>query len=347
MATARKVLVDPAVTPFYHCISRCVRRAFLCGEENAHRKQWIEDRLKELAGIFAIDVCGFAILDNHLHVLLRLDLAKAKAWTAEDVVRRWIELCPPKDRDRKPVLVTPAWITERATDLEWVEERRRRLTDLGWFMKSLKEPIARRANHEDKCTGFFWEGRFRSVAILDAASLLATCAYIDLNPVAAGIAATPEKSPHTSFKARVDHCADQGKLATLQGDSRYASKVNFEQGHWLFPIEDRRDPNGNGLAGMLHGISLSGYVQLVDWSSRLIRPGKVSLSAHVPDILTRLRIDAGSWKATLEKLIGATKSTGTYFGSTTRLNEAAAHRGIKYLKNVTGRETPLTSPHAG
>ena len=64
MATARKILVDPAVTPFYHCISRCVRRAFLCGEENAHRKQWIEDRLKELAGIFAIDVCGFAILLN-------------------------------------------------------------------------------------------------------------------------------------------------------------------------------------------------------------------------------------------------------------------------------------------
>lgn len=105
---------------------------------------------------------------------------------------------------------------------------------------------------------------FRSVAILDAASLLATCAYIDLNPVAAGIAATPEKSPHTSFKAIVNKCADHGKLATLQDDSRYASKVNFEQGHWLFPIENRRDPNGNGLAGVLHGISLPGHVQLVD-----------------------------------------------------------------------------------
>lgn len=78
MATARKVLVDPEVTSYYHCISRCVRRTFLCGAENAHRKQWIEDRLQELARIFAIDVCGFAILDNRLHVLLRLGLAKAK-----------------------------------------------------------------------------------------------------------------------------------------------------------------------------------------------------------------------------------------------------------------------------
>jgi hypothetical protein len=217
---------------------------------------------------------------------------------------------------------------------------------LGWFMKSLKEPIARRANKDDHCTGAFWEGRFRSVAILDAASLLATCAYIDLNPVAAGIAATPEKSPHTSFKSRMDHCSAQGKLETLQGESRYASKINVEKGFWLLPIEDRRDPNGRGLTGMLQGISLSGYVQLVDWSSRLIRPDKVSLSAIVPDILTRLEIDAESWKATLQKLIGTTKFVGTYFGNTTRLNETAAHRGIKFLKNITGRETPLTSPHA-
>jgi len=98
---------------------------------------------------------------------------------------------------------------------------------------------------------------------------------------------------------------------------------------------------------MLHNISLSGYLQLIDWSSRLIRPGKVNVSANVPDILTRLQINADSWKATLEKLITTTKYVGTYFGSTTQLNEAAAHRGINYLKNVTGRETPLTSNHAG
>jgi hypothetical protein len=98
---------------------------------------------------------------------------------------------------------------------------------------------------------------------------------------------------------------------------------------------------------MLHGISLSSYMQLVDWSSRLIRPGKVSLTAGIPDILTRLQIDGGSWKSTLEKLIGSKKFVGTYFGNSARLEQAAAHRGIKFLKNVTGRETPLTSPHAG
>src|SRR3569832_2068266 len=84
--------------------------------------------------------------------------------------------------------------------------------------------------------------------------------------------------------------------------SPYASKVNVEQGHWLFAIEDRRDQNGNGLAGMLRGVSLSGYLQLIDWSSRLIRPGKQNLSSTVPDILTRLQIDTAGWTATLEKL---------------------------------------------
>jgi hypothetical protein len=134
MITARKVLVNPAVTPFYHCISRCVRRAILCGAENAHRKQWIEDRLQELSGIFAIDVCGFSVLDNHLHVLLRLDVARAKLWSPQEIVRRWLLLCPPKDRYGKPVPVTPALLAERARDAKWIDECRGRLSDLGWFM---------------------------------------------------------------------------------------------------------------------------------------------------------------------------------------------------------------------
>ena len=347
MTTARKVLVNPEVTPLYHCISRCVRRAFLCGEGSAHRKQWIEERLQELVKIFAIDVGGFSLMDNHLHLLLRLDLARAKAWSPEEVVRRWLLLCPLKDRSGKPVVVTAAWITARAQESAWVEERRVRLVNLGWFMKSLKEPISRRANNEDKCTGFFWEGRYKSIAILDEASLLATCAYIDLNPVAAGLAATPETSAHTSMKSRLDHCAAQGQLETLRGGSPYASKVNCEKGHWLLPIEDRRDQNGNGLAGLIRGVSLSGYLQLVDWSSRLIRPGKVSLPDTVPDILTRLNIDADSWTATLGKLLGSTKKIGTYFGSQNRINEVAGQRGCKYLRNIAGRDANLTFPSAG
>jgi len=116
MTIARKVLVNPTITPLDHCISRCIRRVFQCGEENSHCKQWIEDWLQALVQLFAIDVAGFSILDNHLHLLLRLDLARAKARTAEEVVRRWFLLYPPKDRYGKPVVVTAAWLSERTKD---------------------------------------------------------------------------------------------------------------------------------------------------------------------------------------------------------------------------------------
>ncbi len=66
MPAPRSTIVDEAVTPWYHCISRCVRRAFLCGEGYEYRKKWIENRLKELVGVFAVELAGFAIMDNHL-----------------------------------------------------------------------------------------------------------------------------------------------------------------------------------------------------------------------------------------------------------------------------------------
>ena len=344
MTMARKLLVDPGVTPFYHCISRCVRRAFLCGDGFEYRKRWIEERLQALAGIFAIDVCGFAIMDNHLHVLLRLDPARARGWSALDIARKWLQLCPPRGTDGQPLNLVPEYLATRVADEAWITECRRRLSDLGWFMKLLKEPIARRANREDQCTGAFWEGRFKSIAILDEASLLATCAYIDLNPVAAGLAATPEKSKHTSLRARLEHVKSRGQLDQLRQASPYVSKAAFENGHWLFPIEDKRDPQGAGAAGMVHGLSLTGYLQLVDWSSRLIRPGKSRVSAEAPALLSRLQIDVSGWQATLEKLVRMTKRIGCYFGNSQRLHDLAVQNGRRYLKNLTGRDSELV-PH--
>ena len=172
-------------------VTRCVRRAFLLGEEGCDRKGWIERRLEELAEIFAVAVAGFAILDNHLHLLVRLDPDVAKGWSDEDVVRRWGRLFPPRDKTRQAVAVSDEWVQERLKDARWVATARQRLQSLSWFMKCLKEPLSRLANRQEQTRGAFFEGRFKSVAILDDESLLATCAYIDLNPVAAALPRAP------------------------------------------------------------------------------------------------------------------------------------------------------------
>ena len=148
----------------------------------------------------------------------------------------------------------------RVANVLWIAETRKRLSSLGWFMKCLKEPLARLANKQDECTGAFFEGRFKSIAILDEESLLSVCAYIDLNPVAAGIAATPEESDHTSVQARVKHVKMSGRTNDLQVaelGSVAAVRVSggLEDDLWLVPIEDRRE-RGAVREGMRSGFSL-------------------------------------------------------------------------------------------
>jgi REP element-mobilizing transposase RayT len=342
MTMPRRQLVDVAVTRFYHCISRCVRRAFLCGEGVTHRKAWIEARLELLAKHFAVSVCGFAILDNHLHVLCRLDPVIADGWSDEDVVRRWIAIYPPSCLDVDNSATVQAWIDHECRDTARVARYRARLQDLGWFMKALKEPLARLANKEDGCTGTFWEARYKSIAILDEEALLATCAYIDLNPVAAGIAKIPEGAPHTSIKQRVAHARRNGDLDTLQAAAAAKSvaaarlEADLEQSHWLCPLQDR-SAAGAAREGMLPGFSLASYLELVDWTARLCRKGKVRVTEEVAAIMTRLGTSTECWQSHLQKLLGKTRWLGSYCSTRGERLKAIAHaRGVHHVDNALG-----------
>ena len=122
-------------------------------------KEWLENRIEELADVFAVAVGGFSVLDNHLHVLLRLDPDVAEAWSDEEVVRRWGRLYPPRDKSRRPMPVTEHWVQWRLSDAPWVATARQRLQSLSWFMKCLKEPLSRIANRQDKTRGTFLKGR--------------------------------------------------------------------------------------------------------------------------------------------------------------------------------------------
>jgi REP element-mobilizing transposase RayT len=342
MTMPRRQLVDITVTRYYHCISRCVRRAFLCGEGFSHRKAWIESRLEALSKQFAVSVCGFAILDNHLHVLCRLDPDVADGWSDEDVVRRWIAVYRPSGLDVEDAATFQSWVDHQCQDAVRVACYRQRLQDLGWFMKALKEPLARIANKEDDCKGTFWEARYKSIAILDEEALLATCAYIDLNPVAAGITTIPEAGKHTSIKQRVEHVRKCGAIQTLQvaatAKSVAAAKieVDVEQSHWLCPLQDRSN-DGAAREGMLPGFSLSGYLELVDWTARLCRPEKARVTAEVASIMARLGTSTEYWQSHLQKLLSKTRWLGTYCATNAkRLKAIAQKRGVHHVDNALG-----------
>jgi hypothetical protein len=340
MTIARAHLVDPLVCRWYHCTTRCVRRAFLLGEGDNDLKTWIENRLRELAEIFAVGVGGYSVLDNHFHLLLRMDPEVAIGWSDEEVVRRWGRLFPPRDRLRQPISVSDQWVQSRLADAVWVKKVRERLQSLSWFMKCLKEPLSRLANRRDQTRGVFFEGRFKSVAILDVESLLAVATYIDLNPLAAGIVEVPEASPHTSINIRVEHATAEGRLPDLEAAKAGSvagsmASVGLEESIWLCPIEDRRLLDSSR-EGMFEGFSLGSYLLLVDYTGRLFRDGKAAISAEIAGIFERLGCDGASWSARLEKLRKG-RLFGRFFAATReRLREVATRLGGQRVANLGG-----------
>jgi hypothetical protein len=273
-------------------------------------------------------------------VLVRLDPEIAQNWSDEEVVRRWGRLFPPRDKARRPLAVSDEWVQGHLLNAAWVARARQRLQSLSWFMKCLKEPLARLANRQDQTRGAFFEGRFKSVAILDEEALLATCTYTDLNPVAAGITAVPESSEHTSIKARVDHVNDQGRtedLKAARGGSAAASAAaaGLEEGLWLCPIEDRRGLD-SAREGMIAGFSLGKYLLLVDYTGRLFRAGKAQVSRELAEILDRLGTSAERWQARLQRLrLG--RLLGRFFASSRqRLREVAERLGLRRTANLGG-----------
>ncbi len=207
-------------------------------------------------------------------------------------------------------------------------------------MKCLKEPLSRLANREDKARGEFFEGRFKSVAVLDEEALLAICAYIDLNPVAAGIAEVPETSKYTSIKMRAEHVEARGETAKLEaatGGSVAGSRASagVEESLWLAPIEDRRELDSSR-EGMFVGFSLGSYLLLVDYSGRLFRKGKTAISADLAGIFARMGSNAESWQLRLEKL-GTGQLFGRFFAaSRARLAEVAQRLGVRHVANLGG-----------
>ncbi|MCP4295932.1 MAG: transposase [Proteobacteria bacterium] len=317
MTISRKQQVSLENTAHYHCMARCVRRAFLCGTDSVtgqnfdHRKQWIVDRFHELASIFAIKICAYAVMSNHYHLVLHVDCEEALSWSEDEVKSRW---CKIFKKGTKP---SRKGLNEKETPvLSDVEIWRDRLSDISWFMRCLNESIARRANKEDQCKGRFWEGRFKSQALVDEGALLACMVYVDLNPVRAGMSSTPTGSEFTSIQERKVEQATPGKSELLK--FKNVNKNANPKEHPCLPIK------------------FGEYLSLIEWTGNaIIQKKQGTMPQNLQPVMIDLRLRQKGW------FDSSTQFEKHFFyvaGSGDKLKQLSAKQGTKWIRGKCAAE---------
>ena len=311
MTQPRSQLAPPGSNGLYHCVQRCVRRAFLCGVDHYtgksfdHRKAWIEQRIALLAECFAASVHAYAVMSNHLHLVVQMAPGAATRWSDEDVATRWLRLLPPRvDTDQAFDIKRDRLLA----DPDRMQVIRRRLCDLSWLMRCLAEPIARQANREDCCKGRFWEGRFKAQRLCDERALLAAMTYVDLNPVRAGTAQGLDDSAHTSVAMRMAQAMTSPPT-----------------------LSNRLGP----ILGVLQpplAITTADYLQLLDWTGRQLAPGKRGrITGKSPACLQPAGANPKHW-ANRVRAVGSGYCRAV--GSAEQLIELATHIGQRWLKGL-------------
>jgi putative transposase len=321
MTISRRAQISLQDTPYYHCIARCVRRAFLCGHDDysgqnfSHRRQWLLDRLKQQAAIFSIDICAYAIMSNHYHLVLRVDQDRASRYSDDEIMNLWCRLF------RGPVLVQRylAGVSMSDAEQETIKDIagvwRERLTSISWFMRCINEFIARQANAEDQCKGRFWEGRFRSQALLDDAAVLSCMAYVDLNPVRAGISADLLDSDFTSIQQRLRLATSKDCHGNQKADG-YVTLMAFAK------------PESNEHAKPLLPFTLKDYIDLVDWTGKVIRDDKPTHIKQQPFVLGQLGLNKSQW---LELSLDIQKASLRAIGNMAKLEQYNRSQGKQWL----------------
>jgi len=292
MTKPRKQLIAVEETPYYHLTSRCVRRAFLCGTDGEqcyeHRRQWLVDRIRLLSSLFTIDICSYAVMSNHYHIVIKLSPEQVDAWTDDEVIKRWLTLFKGPMLVQRYVAGAAQGTIEKNQMQLIVAQWRLRLASVSWFMKCLNQPIARAANLEDGCTGHFWESRFTSQALLSEQALLTCMTYVDLNPIRAQIADTPETSDYTSIQERISPTFDLAQA--IRGQS-FNNADNIAVKPLLHFEGNIRNETQQGIL-----FSRNEYLQLVDWTGRMVRNDKRgAILSSAPLILTRVNISIDRW----------------------------------------------------
>ena len=242
-----------------------------------------------LSSLFGVTLCAYVVMSNHYHLVVKLNPEESERWSDDEVLSRWTALF------KGPLLVQRYRTGEALLEGELDTVRaiaavyRARLGSLSWIMKCLNEPIARRANAEDRCTGHIWEARFHSQALVSEQALLAVMAYVDLNPIRARMAKTPEESEYTSLRARLSGYSVELRavIVRLIGDG--------ELHHFDAPVRPLMPFSNTGRGDTLP-IRERDYLELVEASGRVVRPGKRgSIDPNLEPVLERLDLSIDQW----------------------------------------------------
>jgi hypothetical protein len=363
MGLPRSKYVQEGQEGIYHCFTRCVRRAFLCGfdpvtrRDFSHRKAWLVDRLKYLSTIFAIEVCAYAIMWNHYHTILRTRPDIVASWSDREVAIRWLKLFPKHlGPGGAAIPATEEDICALTNCPERIAKLRKRLCSLSWFMGRLNEFIARAANKEDNVKGRFWESRFKCQALLDEAAIATCMVYVDLNPIRAGLAASPEESDFTSIQERIRAWQNEtmaraavltkatqdipssslhgdmpmpenaGEIPNTISEANNSPDAALYSASWLCPISSELQRRG------ILQMTAVEYFDLVDKSGRIIRSDKRgAIDAGLAPILLRIGVNPEEWIDTISRFESRFCLAA---GLLSNLRNFADQIGRKWLKGV-------------
>ncbi len=275
----------------YHIISKTVRGAFLLTsqEEFDYRKMWIIDKMILLSNVFFIGTDSYALMDNHMHLVIETQYKLADQAPAEDIAFRWLYLHPMKKRKKgESIMPTKDEIKKFISDKKQVAKYREKLKDPSCYMQELNQSIARRANKEDNMTGRFWQGRFKSINLAEPGALLKCIMYVELNPVRAKMVESPELSEFTSCYRRVKAELAREKLEKKPNNRKLQEEAELDS--WLSPIFNTKKKRG------ILEMTFNEYLELLDWTGREIREDKRgAIPANLESILERLKLKSDNW----------------------------------------------------
>jgi REP element-mobilizing transposase RayT len=297
----RGEVIDPGEINIVHCINRTVRRCFLLGNDAFtgknfdHRKVWIEELLVHFSAHFGIELIAYSILSNHYHLILRNRPDVVADWDDTEVARRWLMICPPARCKGKPAEPTEAELNAIRRCPRKLAAIRKRLSDISWWMRLLNQRIAQRANREEEESGRFWQDRYRAIRLLDEEALISCMAYVELNPLRAGLAERIEDSPHTSIQRRIEGARSQPPRDS--GGRRDAFLAELTLGRADASSDQPSGDNGSRCSnrGVLP-MSLESYLELLDWTARHVAPGKAGITPKkTPPVLQRIGLEPENW----------------------------------------------------